>query len=203
MALLIYCRQVEGWRVRRPICRNWRLQGYVVWYFLFYNGLRSCAYSVEENQSLYYSIYAGRYLSYQEWGKEPSGRVRLQSAEAKRPMTWRVVNLENNTFSLEAVRLYSISLCHVLNLISYSKRDNACKPLSYCRSTGQNAVLRSCPIPEAVVQSLCVCVAKVCCRGTWSKWGIEGRYLRYLQRYAFCLYGRASGNKICSMGTMT
>lgn len=48
---------------------------------------------------LSYMLPAGKYLSYREWGKDPSGRVRFQSAKAQRPMRWHVVNLENNTFS--------------------------------------------------------------------------------------------------------
>lgn len=47
---------------------------------------------------------AGKYLSYKKWGRDSSGRVRLQSADKERPMRWRVLNKESNTFSLEAVR---------------------------------------------------------------------------------------------------
>jgi len=102
------CRQVGGWRVSGPICWNWRLQRYVI---IVHSAMdRGRAHIVEARLNHNVCMDVGKYLSYQEWGKKPSGRVRLQSGDAKRPMRWRVENLENNTFSLEAVRVYGMVL---------------------------------------------------------------------------------------------
>lgn len=76
----------------------------------FCNEPRSCAYRRDTSLPQCRCMDVGKYLSYQEWGKKPSGRVRLQSGDAKRPMRWRVENLENNTFSLEAVRVHVMVL---------------------------------------------------------------------------------------------
>lgn len=51
-------------------------------------------------------MYAGKFLSYTQFGKAVPGRVRLQSAGAKRPMTWNVRNISGNRLTLEAVRCF-------------------------------------------------------------------------------------------------
>lgn len=98
---------------------------------------------------LYYLILCtGKYLSYEEWGRDPSGRVRFQSADATRPMRWRVVNVESNTFSLEAVRSFSMRIHSTMNyytisVLRYSQVYRAkCCPakLSYARSCRSKSV---------------------------------------------------------------
>lgn len=103
-------------------------------------------------------IYAGKYLSYELYGKSTPGRVRLQSAKAKRPMTWEVKTLYGNRVTLEAVRpvaLYcmlwmstnfrkwdhceSVALC-----VLQSKRANCCPAkLSYLKDCKSRSVALS------------------------------------------------------------
>ena len=47
----------------------------------------------------------GKYLSYDQYGRKYPGRVKLQSASAKRPMTWELSNHSGNRVSLTAVRM--------------------------------------------------------------------------------------------------
>lgn len=60
-------------------------------------------------------LHVGKYLSYERYGKTYPGRVRLQSAAAKRPMTWEVKNYAGNRVTLEAVGHWQYPILSILH----------------------------------------------------------------------------------------
>ena len=107
-------------------------------------------------------IYAGKYLSYELYGKSTPGRVRLQSAKAKRPMTWEVKTLSGNRVTLEAVRPIAL-YCMLWMSTNFRKWDHGeLVALCFCRPKEQVAVRQSCRTWKTVSPGLWLWVAEGC-----------------------------------------